>query len=297
MTSAIAANGKSLAQQITDEACALIVKQIPGMIDRITDGTLAQLREKIDSEQFSEKFVNVLQSKLLADTNKSNANDETEPFLNKFIKLFDKIIDTAIYNDNQPINIKPKDIADGIEKYLIKVKDTDANAGITDTLIGRYKLAAESALVKWDAPEYKNKPTLDFIDDLRVAVKKSESIGDVLFNFALHETIEKHKNKTPTTDVPVPEAAASVVDAQSKTPETATKSNDASLVNATTDTTAKSKDDTSDNSTPAKNAISLEEYNKLGGRNKRTRKVSRKSISRKNRRNRANVLTKRNLFL
>lgn len=283
MTSAIAANGKSLAQQITDEACALIVKQIPEMIDRIADGTLTKLREKIDSEQFSEKFVNVLQSKLLADTNKSNTNDETEPFLNKFIKLFDKIIETAIYNDNQPINIKPKDIADGIEKYLIKVKDTDANAGLTDALIDRYKSAAESVMVKWNTPEYKNKPTIDFIDDLRTAVKKSASIGDVLFNFAVHETIEKHKKDTPATDVPVPEANASAINNQSTnpTPETKSKPNGDSSINAVAESTG----------------ISKEEFDKLGGRSKRTRKVSRKSMSRKNRRNRAPALTKRNLFL
>ena len=46
ITSAISANGKSLAQQITDDACALMVKQIPDMIERITEGTLGELRKK-----------------------------------------------------------------------------------------------------------------------------------------------------------------------------------------------------------------------------------------------------------
>ena len=269
MTSAIAANGKSLAQQITDEACALLVKQIPDMIDRITEGTLTQLREKIDSEQFSEKFVNVLQSKLLADTNKSNSNDETEPFLNKFISLFDKIIQTAIYNNNQSLTMPPKEIVDGIEKYLNKVKDTDTNADVTDTLIARYETAADAVLAAWvpPGPEYKGNPTLDFIDKLREAVKRSASIGDVLFNFALHETIENYKSKNPMSSAPVVATAVKVGKSSNEVPEVT-----ATLLPEPT--------------APIK-----------GGRGKRTRKVSRKSMSRKNRPNRPSMLTKRNLFL
>jgi hypothetical protein len=291
------------------------------MIERITDGTLSELRKKIDSEQFSEKFVNVLQSKLLADTNKSNSNDETEPFLNKFISLFDKIIKTAIYNNNQSLTMPPTDIADGIEKYLIKVKGTDANAGITDTLIARYKTAADAVLAAWvpPGPDYKGNPTLDFIDKLREAVKRSASMGDVMFNFALHETIENYKNEksngssatpsappvltTATTvnndvikmastnfDANTTPVVAESVDGSNKSKTRSLMSGLKGLANLTGMRTPKSTSQV----TPIANAVVAPDK---GGRGKRTRKVSRKSMSRKNRRNRATALTKRNLFL
>jgi hypothetical protein len=90
ITSAVTSNGETLAQQLTDTACKQIADKIPDMINRITDGVLAKLNEKIDSNEFSEKFVNVLQQKLLDEKNTS------EPFLSKFSILFDKIIEKAM---------------------------------------------------------------------------------------------------------------------------------------------------------------------------------------------------------
>jgi len=90
ITSAVTSNGETLAQQLTDTACKQIADKIPDMINRITDGVLAKLNEKIDSNEFSEKFVNVLQQKLLDEKTTS------EPFLSKFSILFDKIIEKAM---------------------------------------------------------------------------------------------------------------------------------------------------------------------------------------------------------
>lgn len=90
ITSAVTSNGETLAQQLTDTACKQIADKIPDMINRITDGVLAKLNEKIDSNEFSEKFVNVLQQKLLDEKTTS------EPFLSKFSILFDKIIENAM---------------------------------------------------------------------------------------------------------------------------------------------------------------------------------------------------------
>ena len=90
ITSAVTSNGETLAQQLTDTACKQIADKIPDMINRITDGVLAKLNEKIDSNEFSEKFVNVLQQKLLDEKTTS------EPFLSKFSIMFDKIIEKAM---------------------------------------------------------------------------------------------------------------------------------------------------------------------------------------------------------
>lgn len=90
ITSAVTSNGETLAQQLTDTACKQIADKIPDMINRITAGVLAKLNEKIDSNEFSEKFVNVLQQKLMDEKTTS------EPFLSKFSMMFDKIIEKAM---------------------------------------------------------------------------------------------------------------------------------------------------------------------------------------------------------
>ena len=90
ITSAIAANGKSLAEQITEKACTLLEEKIPV----VTDKLITHLNNKIDSEGFSEKFVNVLQQKVL------DEKVTSEPFLSKFSVLFDKIIKKAEENNN-----------------------------------------------------------------------------------------------------------------------------------------------------------------------------------------------------
>ena len=260
MTAAIAANGKSLAQQITDEACALIVKQIPDMIERITEGTLGELRKKIDSEKFSEEFVNVLQQKLI------DGKPPDDPFLNKFIKLFDDIIEKAINNHGKPINVPPEDIAAGIAYYLQK-KDSEFDESERKT---SYTKAVDKVMLEFAAkPDQSQKA---FIDALKSAMTP-EIMGSVMFEDALSDTIQNYKPKNPMSSAPVVAVAVSADKSSNEVPLAV-----ADLV------------------TSEKSEQSATAPNK-GGRGKRTRKVSRKSMSRKNRHNRATALTKRNLFL
>ena len=257
MTSAIAENGKSLAQQITDEACALLVKQIPDMIERITEGTLSELRKKIDSEKFSEEFVNVLQQKLI------DGKPPDDPFLNKFIKLFDDIIEKAINNHGNSINVPPEDIAARIADYLQK-KDSEFDESERKT---SYTKAVDKVMLEFKAkPDQSQKA---FIDALKSAMTP-EIMGSVMFEDALSDTIKNYKPNPSAPVVAVPVSADK-------------SSNEVPLAVADLVTSEKSEQ-----SATAPNK---------GGRGKRTRKVSRKSMSRKNRHNRATALTKRNLFL
>jgi hypothetical protein len=104
ITSAVTSNGETLAQQLTDTACKQIADKIPDMINRITDGVLAKLNEKIDSNEFSEKFVNVLLQKLLDEKTTS------EPFLSKFSIMFDKIIEKAMA-DYEKSKVVPNEVS------------------------------------------------------------------------------------------------------------------------------------------------------------------------------------------
>lgn len=242
MTSAIAANGQSLAQQITDEACALLVKQIPDMIERITDGTLSELRKKIDSEKFSEEFVNVLQQKLI------DGKPPDDPFLNKFIKLFDNVIEKAINNHSKPINVPPEDIKNGIADYLQKNESKFWEPAQQEL----YTKAADKVMLEFTAQSDQSQKA--FVDALKSAVTPG-IMESVMFENALSDTIKNYKPKPSSALAP----SAAVVTTEPSPPPLNTANN--------------------------------------GGRSKRTRKVSRKSMSRKNKPNRANILTKRNLFL
>ena len=103
ITSAVSKNGEEMAQQITDDACKLIADRIPDMTAKITNGVLGNLKEKIDSDEFSKEFVNVLQQKLLDEKTTS------EPFLNKFSTLFDRIVDKALELRDAETAVPPVD--------------------------------------------------------------------------------------------------------------------------------------------------------------------------------------------
>ena len=254
--------GKTMAERITDEACSLLASKIDDVVTKITNGTLSKLREKIDSEEFSEKFVNVLQQKLI------DGMPPDDPFLNKFIKLFDNIIEKAINNYGKPVNIPPEDITKGIADYLQKTVpefwESDGQKLYTE--------AAEKVL-----SEFKTQPQQSqsaFIEALRQSVVTPSILGQVTFNSALYDAIEKYKTRPTVTEATV---AVPATDSAIISPEIAATPVPSAVPEAVT---------------PAPEATA----NK-GGRGKRTRKVPRKSISRKNRRNRATALTKRNLFL
>jgi hypothetical protein len=257
--------GKTMAERITDEACTLLASKIDDVVTKITNGTLNKLREKIDSEEFSEKFVNVLQQKLI------DGMPPDDPFLNKFIKLFDNIIEKAINNYGKPINIPPEDINKGIADYLQKnvpeFWESDGKKLYTE--------AAEKVMSDFKAQSDQSQSA--FIEALRKSVVTPSILGQVTFNSALYDAIEKYKTKpsAPIVAEAVPEVTA--------TPVAATPL--PSIVPEVTPIAEPSPDAT----TPAP---------KMGGyRSKRTRKVSRISKSRRNRRNQPKVLTKRNLFL
>jgi len=243
--------GKTMAERITDEACTLLASKIDDVVTKITNGTLNKLREKIDSEEFSEKFVNVLQQKLI------DGMPPDDPFLNKFIKLFDNIIEKAINNYGKPINIPLEDINKGIADYLQKnvpeFWESDGKKLYTE--------AADKVMSDFKAQSDQSQSA--FIEALRKSVVTPSILGQVTFNSALYDAIEKYKTTaTPVAATPLPSIVPEVTPIAEPSP---------------------------DATTPAP---------KMGGyRSKRTRKVSRISKSRRNRRNQPKVLTKRNLFL
>lgn len=258
--------GKTMAERITDEACSLLASKIDDVVTKITNGTLSKLREKIDSEEFSEKFVNVLQQKLI------DGMPPDDPFLSKFIKLFDNIIEKAINNYGKPINIPPEDITKGIADYLQKsVPEFWESDG--------QKLYTEAAdKVLSDFKTQPDQSQMAFIEALRKSVVTPSILGQVTFNSALYDAIEKYKTKPISPEVTV---AVPATESSKGSPEVMATPVPSALPEVTP---------------IAEPSPPLNEANK-GGRGKRTRKVPRKSMSRKNRRNRATALTKRNLFL
>ena len=277
--------GKTMAQRITDETCKLLEAKIDEVITKITNGTLDKLRQKIDSEEFSEKFVNVLQQKLI------DGQPPDDPFLNKFIKLFDNVIEKAINNYGKPINIPPKDIVAGINDYLQNsVPDFWESNGQK-----LYTEAVDNVLVDFNKAQDQSQSA--FISALREAVVKPSILGQVTFNSALYDTIEKYKTSpnAPVVAEAVPESDlskdASLSDVTPESPVSPLAT--ATPVSPSVTATPASPLETM---SPEVNVNPLDNAKK-GGRSKRTRKVSRKSRSRRNRPNRLKRLTKRNLFL
>jgi predicted transglutaminase-like protease len=74
---------------IANHTCDLLNTKVPTIVSAVTDNVISELHEKINSEQFTTDFINVLQTKLLQDKTYS------EPFLTKFDNLFDIIIKEA----------------------------------------------------------------------------------------------------------------------------------------------------------------------------------------------------------
>ena len=269
---AVTDTGKTMAVRITDEACSLLASKIDDIVTKITNGTLSKLNEKIDSEKFSEKFVNVLQQKLI------DGMPPNDPFLNKFIKLFDDITKNAINNHTKPIDMTPETIVQGIANYLQEKDNTfmDSDRGT------EYAVATEAALKKFKDQNDKTTPT--FIDVLKPAVVNNTIMTAAMFEMALANTIKQSKPESTIPTAPDQPATADkesandpVVPVVTVTPYDATQIDNQITV-------------------PAAEPIA-EPIKQDGGRGKRTRKVSRKSKSRRNRPNRPKRLTKRNLFL
>lgn len=79
----------TLGEQIANYTCNELKVNIPTMITTTTNEIIKQLTAKIDSEDFTTDFINVLQTKLLRDETYS------EKFLSKFDDLFDRVIKEA----------------------------------------------------------------------------------------------------------------------------------------------------------------------------------------------------------
>jgi hypothetical protein len=79
----------TLGEQIANYTCKELNNNIPTMITTTTNEIIKQLTAKIDSEEFTTDFINVLQTKLLRDETYS------EKFLSKFDDLFDRVIKEA----------------------------------------------------------------------------------------------------------------------------------------------------------------------------------------------------------
>jgi len=79
----------TLGEQIANYTCNELKVNIPTMITTTTNEIIKQLTAKIDSEEFTTDFINVLQTKLLRDETYS------EKFLSKFDDLFDRVIKEA----------------------------------------------------------------------------------------------------------------------------------------------------------------------------------------------------------
>lgn len=80
---------QSMGDIIANHTCDLLNTKVPTIVSSVTNQILVELHEKINSEQFTTDFINVLQTKLLQDKTYS------EPFLTKFDNLFDMIIKEA----------------------------------------------------------------------------------------------------------------------------------------------------------------------------------------------------------
>ena len=262
---AVTDTGKTMAVRITDEACSLLASKIDDIVTKITNGTLSKLNEKIDSEKFSEKFVNVLQQKLI------DGMPPNDPFLNKFVTLFDDITKNAINNHTKPIDMTPETIVQGIANYL---QEKDNTFMVSDRGT-EYTVATEAALKKFKDQNDKTTPT--FIDVLKPAVVNNTIMTAAMFEMALANTIKQSK---PESTIPTaPDQPVTADEESANVPVVPVTQFDATQI---------------DNqiTVPAAEPIKQD-----GGRGKRTRKVSRKSKSRRNRPNRPKRLTKRNLFL
>lgn len=80
---------QSMGDVIANHTCDILNAKVPNIVSSVTTKIIEDLHEKINSEQFTTDFINVLQTKLLQDKTYS------EPFLAKFDNLFDIIIREA----------------------------------------------------------------------------------------------------------------------------------------------------------------------------------------------------------
>lgn len=80
---------QSMGDLIANHTCDLLNAKVPTIVSAVTTKIIEDLHQKINSEQFTTDFINVLQTKLLQN------KEYSELFLTKFDNLFDVIIREA----------------------------------------------------------------------------------------------------------------------------------------------------------------------------------------------------------
>lgn len=116
---------KTLGEQIAIYTCDNLNAKIPTIVTSITNETINKLRTKIDSEEFTTDFINVLQTKLLQD------KEYSEKFLSKFDRLFDMIIkDAKVRHD--------KKVSGTDEIDRLKTEITELNAKLNAPRVAQY---------------------------------------------------------------------------------------------------------------------------------------------------------------
>ena len=109
------AKALTLGDQIANYTCDNLNAEIPRIIDSVIHTTESKLRTKIDSEEFTTDFINVLQTKLLQD------KEYSEKFLSKFDRLFDMIIkDAKVRHD------KKESGTDEIDRLKMEIAELNA---------------------------------------------------------------------------------------------------------------------------------------------------------------------------
>ena len=96
--------GKTMAERITDEACSLLASKIDDVVTKITNGTLSKLHEKIDSEEFSENFMNVIQQKLIDAIEKHKTKPSAQENVVKSV-----MPETVLSDTNFPLSLVPSE--------------------------------------------------------------------------------------------------------------------------------------------------------------------------------------------
>ena len=105
----------TLGEQIAKCTCDNLKAEIPTIVTSVTNETINKLRTKIDSEEFTTDFINVLQTKLLQD------KEYSEKFLSKFDRLFDMIIkDAKVRHD------KKESGTDEIDRLKLEIAELNA---------------------------------------------------------------------------------------------------------------------------------------------------------------------------
>ena len=125
----------TLGDQIAIYTCKSLNEKIHTIVTSITNDTINKLRTKIDSEEFTTDFINVLQTKLLQD------KEYSEKFLSKFDRLFDMIIkDAKVRHD------KKESGTDEIDRLKVEIAELKHTLNAPQYAAGYHKRTKRSRM-------------------------------------------------------------------------------------------------------------------------------------------------------